>query len=141
VPHGVRLLPQPPETVMAVALNHTIVRVRDKEKSARYLTRLLGLPAPVTFGHFLVVELSNGVSLDFMDTQEPVASQHYAFLISEPEFDQIYGRIRADGLRYWADPGRVREGQINRRDGGRGLYFEDPDGHLLEILTQPYGKR
>ena len=124
---------------MAVQLNHTIIRVHDKEKSARFLTDLLGLPAAASFGHFLVVELANGVSLDFMETQEPVASQHYAFLITESEFDEIYGRIRTRSLRYWADPGQTRAGQINHRDGGRGLYFEDPDGHLLEILTRPYG--
>ena len=124
---------------MAIQLNHTIVRVRDKSVSARFLPELPGLPAAVPFGHFLVVELANGVSLDFMDVQGAIASQHYAFLISEPEFDEAYDRVRERQLTYWADPGQVREGRINRRDGGRGLYFEDPDGHLLEILTRPYG--
>ena len=126
---------------MAVQLNHTIVRVREKGKSARFLAELLDLPAAVPFGHFLVIELANGVSLDFMDVQEPVASQHYAFLITEAEFDAVHARIRDRSLTYWADPGRSREGEINRRDGGRGLYFEDPDGHLLEVLTRPYGSR
>jgi catechol 2,3-dioxygenase-like lactoylglutathione lyase family enzyme len=87
----------------------------------------------------LVVELGNNVSLDFHDTDDEIASQHYAFLISEGEFDEVFGRIRSRGLDYWADPGQSKAGQINRHDGGRGLYFEDPDGHLLEVITRPYG--
>jgi catechol 2,3-dioxygenase-like lactoylglutathione lyase family enzyme len=79
------------------------------------------------------------VSLDFHDTDEDVAAQHYAFLIDEDDFDAIFARIRERGLDYWADPGRTRRGQVNRNDGGRGLYFLDPDGHLLEIITRPYG--
>lgn len=124
---------------MAVQLNHTIVWCRDQKKSARFLAGLLGLPAPTRFGPFMVVEMSNGVSLDFYQVDEEIRRQHYAFLISEPEFDQVFGRIRDRKLRHWADPGQEREGEINRNDGGRGVYFEDPDGHLLEIITRPYG--
>jgi catechol 2,3-dioxygenase-like lactoylglutathione lyase family enzyme len=124
---------------MTVQLNHTIVRSRDKRKSAAFLTEMLGLAKPTRFGPFLVVEMGNGVSLDFHDTDDEIASQHYAFLISEAEFDEVLGRIRARGLDYWADPGQSQAGQINRHDGGRGLYFEDPDGHLLEVITRPYG--
>ena len=124
---------------MSVQLNHTIVWSRDKRKSARFLTELLGLPAPGRFGPFLVVELSNGVSLDFHDADGEIASQHLAFLIGEDEFDQVLGRIRERGIEYWADPGQRKAGRINRNDGGRGLYFEDPDGHLLEVITRPYG--
>jgi catechol 2,3-dioxygenase-like lactoylglutathione lyase family enzyme len=135
-----RVLPgRPEENTMAVQLNHTIVRVRDKEASARFLTEILGLPPAVPFGHFLVVEAANHVSLDYMQTDAEVAPQHYAFLISEQEFDEIYARIRERGIEYWADPGRTQAQQINRRDAGRGLYFEDPDGHLLEVITRPYG--
>lgn len=124
---------------MSVQLNHTIVSCRDQRGSATFLTDILGLPAPKSFGPFLVVELSNGVSLDFLETRGEIASQHYAFLIGEDDFEPIFGRIRERGLEYWADPGQHQPGQINHRDGGRGVYFEDPDGHLLEILTRPYG--
>ena len=81
----------------------------------------------------------NDVSLDFAESSGPIAAQHYAFLVGDEEFDAAFGRIRDQGLTYWADPGRRHRGVINHRDGGRGLYFEDPDGHLLEILTRPYG--
>jgi len=123
---------------MAIELNHTIVASRDKKSSATFLTDLLGLPAASEFGPFLVVQVSNGVSLDFMDTDE-VHPQHYAFLISENEFDEVFGRVREQQLTYWADPGHQQEGEINTRDGGRGVYFDSPDGHYLEILTRPYG--
>ena len=124
---------------MAVELNHTIVAARDKRAAATFLTDLLGLPAPTSFGPFLVVPLSNGVSLDFMDTSEEIRPQHYAFLVSEAEFDAIFGRIRSRNLPYWADPRHHQPGEINTRDGGRGVYFDDPDGHVLELLTRPYG--
>jgi catechol 2,3-dioxygenase-like lactoylglutathione lyase family enzyme len=124
---------------MAVQLNHTIVAAHDSQASAAFLTEILGLPAPTRFGPFMMVEVANGVTLDFMDTDREVTPQHYAFLISEPEFDEIFGRIRERDLPYWADPGRTQPGAINRRDGGRGVYFEDPNGHFLEILTRPYG--
>jgi catechol 2,3-dioxygenase-like lactoylglutathione lyase family enzyme len=125
---------------MTVQLNHTIVWCRDQQVSANFLSEILGLPAPTRFGPFLVVETGNGVSLDFDDVVDrEITSQHYAFLISEEEFDQIFGRIRERGLEHWADPGLRRAGQINHNDGGRGVYFKDPDGHLLEIITRPYG--
>lgn len=122
---------------MPVELNHTIVYCRDKHASARFLTEVLGLPAPTTFGPFAVVEVANGVSLDFLEGD--VHAQHYAFLVSEAEFDQIFQRLVGRGLPYWADPGQEEAQQINTRDGGRGVYWEDPDGHILEILTVPYG--
>jgi catechol 2,3-dioxygenase-like lactoylglutathione lyase family enzyme len=124
---------------MAVQLNHTIVRSRNKEASARFLTEILGLPEATRFGPFLVVELDNGVSLDFYETDGEIASQHYAFLVTETEFEESFARLRARDLDYWADPGQTRRGQINHRDGGRGVYFEDPNGHLLELITRPYG--
>ena len=121
-------------------LNHTIVSARDKEASAAYLTETLGLAPAKAWGPFMVVELGNGVSLDFRDVAEgEITRQHYAFLVSEDEFDQIFGRIQANGQEYWAGPGQHEPGQINRRDGGRGVYFKDPDRHSLEILTRPYG--
>jgi catechol 2,3-dioxygenase-like lactoylglutathione lyase family enzyme len=127
------------ENVMAVQLNHTIVISRNKEVSARFLTEILGLPEPTRFGPFLVVEMRNGVSLDFYETDGEIASQHYAFLITEEEFDEIFARIRERDIVYWADPGRCRPNEINHNDGGRGVYFEDPNGHFLEIITRPYG--
>ncbi|HEX5535093.1 MAG TPA: VOC family protein [Actinomycetales bacterium] len=124
---------------MPVHLNHTIVRSRDKRESATFLTELLGLPAPVPFARFLVVQADNDVSLDFADADEPITPQHYAFLVGEAEFDSIFARIQERRLQYWADPGRTRAGQINTNDGGRGVYWQDPSGHLLEIITRPYG--
>jgi catechol 2,3-dioxygenase-like lactoylglutathione lyase family enzyme len=124
---------------MPVHLNHTIVTARDKHESARFLSEILGVAEPVPYGPFLVVQVDNDVSLDFADDHGPVHPQHYAFLVSDAEFDQIFGRIRERGLSYWADPGRRREGEINTNDGGRGVYWEDPNGHFLEIITRPYG--
>lgn len=123
---------------MSVELNHTIVWCRDKERSSSFLVNLLGLPQPTPFGSMLVVNLSNGVSLDYYEQDGKIASQHYAFLISEEEFDQVFARIREKGLDYWADPGREKLGEIYRHFGGRGVYFEDPDGHFLEVMTRPY---
>ena len=124
---------------MPVELNHTIIKAHDKGASARFLTEILGLPESSPFGPFQVVTTANGVHLDFYEIDGEIISQHYAFLITENEFDEIFARIRERRLDYWADPYRSRPGEINRRDGGRGLYFEDPNGHLLEILTRPYG--
>jgi catechol 2,3-dioxygenase-like lactoylglutathione lyase family enzyme len=125
---------------MAIQLNHTIVHTRDPQASARALTELLGRAEPFRFGPFFCVELDNGVTLDFLAQEEgTVRSQHYAFLVGEAEFEQIYRRIRERGLEHWADPGRRHSGQINHHDGGRGVYWADADGHLLEIITRPYG--
>jgi catechol 2,3-dioxygenase-like lactoylglutathione lyase family enzyme len=124
---------------MPVQLNHTIVSAHDKQESATFLATMLGVAAPEPFGPFMVVDVDNDVSLDFIDASGPVTPQHYAFLVSESEFDEIFGRIRERGLTYWADPGRRHEGEINTNDGGRGVYWEDPNGHFLEIITRPYG--
>jgi catechol 2,3-dioxygenase-like lactoylglutathione lyase family enzyme len=124
---------------MSVELNHTIVACHDQQKSAVFLAEILGLPAPTRFGHFLVVATDNGVSLDFSQTDGDVTAQHYAFLIGEEDFDAAFGRITDRGIQHWADPGKRRPGEINHNDGGRGVYFADPDGHLMEIITRPYG--
>ncbi|MGE0667536.1 MAG: VOC family protein [Sphingomonadales bacterium] len=124
---------------MSIDLNHTIIWCSDQRRSAGFLTEMLGLPAPRQLYHFLVVETGNGVSLDFAEKEGKVSPQHYAFLVSEAEFDGVYGRIVDKGLDHWADPARTRPGEINRNDGGRGVYFLDPDGHVLEALTRPYG--
>jgi len=124
---------------MPVQLNHTIVWCRDTRVSAGFLAELLGLPEPVAWGPFMIVDMANGVSLDYHQVDGEIASQHYAFLVSEDEFDTIFGRIVERGMEHWADPAKRDAGAINRDDGGRGVYFEDPDGHFLEIITRPYG--
>jgi len=124
---------------MAVELNHTIVWCRDQQVSATFLSAMLALPEPIRFGPFLEVEVANHVILAYHETDGDIASQHYAFLISEEEFDEVFGRIEERGLDHWADPGQRRPGTINHDDGGRGVYFSDPDDHLLEVITRPYG--
>jgi catechol 2,3-dioxygenase-like lactoylglutathione lyase family enzyme len=125
---------------MTIKLNHTIVHSLDPGASAAFLTSLFGLPPASRFGPFHVVEVGNEVSLDFLSADGmEIQMQHYAFLVSDEEFDRIFGRIRERSIRYWADPGQKQEGEINRHFGGRGVYFEDPSGHLLEIITRPYG--
>ena len=127
---------------MTIKLNHTIVHSRDQRAAAEFFAGVFGLPKPVPFGPFLGVQVGNEVTLDFLDADGmEIQMQHYAFLVSEQEFDQIFGRIKQRGLKYWADPGRTQEGEINHHFGGRGVYFQDPSGHLLEIITQPYGSK
>lgn len=125
---------------MSIELNHTIVSARDRDASATFLADLLGLAAPKPFGPFMVVELANDVNLDFAAADGEITPQHYAFLVSEAEFDEVVGRIQDRALPYWADPAGRRPGEINHHDGGRGVYFPDPNGHVLEIITRPYGR-
>lgn len=124
---------------MAAQLNHTIVWCRDKHRSSAFMAEMLSLPAPQPFHHFLVIPLANDVSIDFMEKDGPIAPQHYAFLVGDEEFDTGMRLIAEKGLAFWADPARSKPGEINRHWGGRGVYFEDPDGHLLELITKPYG--
>ena len=124
---------------MAIQFNHTIVWSSNQSAAAKFLAEMLGRPMPTRFGHFDVVELDNGVSLDFADAEGAIRPHHYAFLISEAEFDAVLGRIKDRGLGYWADPRGSRPGEINHNDGGRGVYFRDPDGHYLEVITRSYG--
>lgn len=126
---------------MAISFNHTIVAAKDRRQSADYFTDVFGLPPAKEFGPFLAVTINHGVSLDFAQAaaEQDIAPQHYAFLVSEAEFDEIYGRIRERGQQHWADPRGERSGEVNHHDGGRGVYFQDPAGHYLEIITRPYG--
>lgn len=123
---------------MSVDLNHTIIPARDKWASAKFLADILDLEAGPQWGHFVPVKTGNGVTLDFSDA-EGFRPQHYAFLVSEAEFDAALGRIRAQGVKHYANFRRERPGEINHLYGGRGVYFDDPDGHLMELITQPYG--
>jgi Lactoylglutathione lyase and related lyases len=126
---------------MAAQLNHTIVWCHDQERSATFLTEILGLPPPRRFMGFLVVDLANDVSVDYLpaESDERIALQHLAFLVSEEEFDGALARVRERTAEIWADPAKRQPGRINRHFGGRGVYFEDPNGHLFEIITTPYG--
>lgn len=124
---------------MAAQLDHTIVWCSDQKSASAFFAEMLGLPEPGMFSHFDVVEMANGVSLDFADKEGAIAPQHYAFLVSEEEFDAGMAKIVEKGLQFWADPARHLPGEINRHWGGRGVYFEGPDGHFLELITKPYG--
>ena len=137
--HGIGRL----STVCAVAvqLNHTVVGAVDASASARWLAEMLGLPAPQPAGHFWQVSTANDVGLDFasMPSGATVVPQHYAFLISEHEFDLVHARLLEGGHDTWADPRQQHPGEINHHHGGRGMYFLSNDGHYLEVLTRPYG--
>ncbi len=123
---------------MTVELDHTIVPARDKAKSAAFLAEVLGLPAPQPMGPFVMVTLGHGLSFDFADTTEDdVRPVHFAFRVDEARFDAAFERIRALDLPYWADPHQTRPGELGRRGSGRAFYFHDPDGHYLELISQP----
>lgn len=124
---------------MAIKLNHTIVHAHDHRASAAFYSEIFGLAPAKPFGPFLDIEVANEVTLAILETNEEIQVQHYAFLVTEQEFDEVFGRIEARKLSYWADPACRRAGEINHNDGGRGVYFPDPSGNLLEIITRPYG--
>jgi catechol 2,3-dioxygenase-like lactoylglutathione lyase family enzyme len=121
---------------MAVHLDHTIVNSTDAGTSATFLAEMLGLPAPKPDGPFMAVQSDNGVAFDFATTDRPIVPQHYAFLVDDDTWDAGFARVVARGLPYWADPSRHRPGEISHSGGGRRIYFEDPDGHFLEIFTR-----
>ncbi|MBY8861662.1 VOC family protein [Nocardia sp. CA2R105] len=127
---------------MSIHFNHTIVACHDAAASARFWADMLGLEIGKQYGPFLPVTVDNGVTFDFaLDSPAvgEIPTMHYAFLVSEEDFDAGFARIQERGLRYWADPHAQHEGEINHNDGGRGVYFRDPNGHALEFLTVPYG--
>jgi hypothetical protein len=125
---------------LSVELNHTIVHARDNRESAEFLSELLGLEIAGEWGPFVAVSLGNGVTLDFAAVPEDrITPQHYAFLVSEEVFDAAYAKIVERGMAHWADPHRKQPGAINHNDGGRGVYFLDPVGHAMELITVPYG--
>ncbi|MFE2557178.1 VOC family protein [Streptomyces sp. NBC_00090] len=125
----------------AVQLNHTIVRSYDRSLSAHFLADILGLEVGAPLGPFLPVDLSNGVTLDYYESKdEPIQQQHYAFLVPEESFDAMIERLEAAGVTYFADPAHTEPGKVNGHFGGRGAYFDDPDGHNMEIMTTPYAR-
>ncbi|WP_315790727.1 VOC family protein [Fischerella sp. JS2] len=121
---------------MTITLNHTIVPARDKEAAARFFAQIFGLKVEPSVGHFAAVRVNDTLTLDF-DDREEFESHHYAFHVSDEEFDAIFARIKKAGLEYSSDPMHRNKNQINHRNGGRGFYFYDPDGHNLELLTRP----
>jgi len=124
---------------MSVELNHTIVHAKDAARSARFLAEILGVPVRPRWGPFVPVVVDHGMTLDYMQDTGPFTIQHYAFLVSDDLFDAAFARITDAGLSIWADPHQQHPGEINRHDGGKGVYFEDPDGHVMELITVPYG--
>ncbi|MBL1100298.1 VOC family protein [Streptomyces coffeae] len=123
----------------AVQLNHTAVFARNRQRSAEFIATILGLEVGAPFGPFLPIDLGNGVTLDYYEkSDEPVQSQHYAFLVPDEQFDDMIARLEAAGTTYYADPSHTEPGRINTLFGGRGAYFDDPDGHNMEIMTRPY---
>ncbi|MER5888923.1 VOC family protein [Streptomyces sp. NPDC001941] len=130
---------------MPVDLNHTFVYAHDPKASAAFLGEILGLDVAPPFGPFIPLPTSNGVTLDYVEPghvdgeHERIRTQHYAFIVSEDEFTEIFGRVQGRGIEYFADPQLQRAGEINRNDGGRGVYFADPNGHVMEVITRPYG--
>jgi catechol 2,3-dioxygenase-like lactoylglutathione lyase family enzyme len=121
---------------MPIVLNHTIVPSRDKDGSARFFARIMGLSSPGAMGHFAQVHVNDDLSFDW-DTSDGFDSHHYAFVVTDQEFDEIFGRLKGENVLYGSGPNAPANGEINTRRGGRGLYFADPDGHLMEIMTTP----
>ncbi|MBV9787458.1 MAG: VOC family protein [Chloroflexi bacterium] len=124
---------------MSIQFNHVLIFARDKHESAHFLTSLLDLPDPTPTGFFLAVELENAVTLHYGEPGVDFLSQHYAFLVSDDVFDAAFARMRERGMDFWADPRMQLASQINTNHGGRGVYFLDPSGHGLELITRPYG--
>jgi len=127
------------EVPISIEFNHLMIFAKDKQKSADFLTGILGLPEPKPAGFFLSINFKNNVTFQYAETNVDFIMQHYAFLVTENEFDEILLRIKESGLEYWADPRKQKPNEYNYNHGGRGLYFLDPSGHGMEIITRPYG--
>jgi catechol 2,3-dioxygenase-like lactoylglutathione lyase family enzyme len=123
---------------MPVTFNHTIIASKDRTASVRFFRDLLELPEAPSWGPFLNIQLSDGVLLQFAEPPVEIQMQHYAFLVDDDLFDRAYARLRAQGIEHWADPQMKRPNETNTEHGGRGVYFKDPSGHAIEIITRPY---
>jgi catechol 2,3-dioxygenase-like lactoylglutathione lyase family enzyme len=121
---------------MAITLNHTIVPARDKEAAAKFFARIFGLEFDGESGHFVPVRVNDTLTLLF-DEEPSFESHHYAFHVDDADFDAILGRVRQAGLAYGSAPWSLDDGKLNDWNGGRGVYFQDPDGHVLELMTMP----
>ncbi len=132
---------------MSIQLNHLIVPSKDKWASARFLANVLGITAGPAWGPFVSLQVDNGATLDYVEAghmgadPDAIQTQHYAFLVGDPEFDRGLARLREAGIPIYAGPGHAQPGTINHLYGGRGVYFDDPDGHVLELITAPYGEQ
>jgi catechol 2,3-dioxygenase-like lactoylglutathione lyase family enzyme len=126
---------------MPVDLNHTIIHATDPRASAALLAAVLDVPVLPDWGPFVRVQTDNGVTLDYARDASPFTEQHCAFLVDDEAFDAAHHRLLDRSVPLWADPWRRRPGAINHLYGGRGVYFDDPDGHLMELITAPYGAR
>ncbi|MGW9436690.1 VOC family protein [Streptomyces sp. NPDC055607] len=123
---------------MSVTFNHTIVAAKDRHESARFFRELLELPEAPSWGPFVNVRLPDGVLIQFAEPPVEIQMQHYAFLVDEELFERAYGRLCEQGVEHWADPQMRRPGETNTEHGGRGVYFKDPAGHAMELITRPY---
>ncbi|MEV0280524.1 VOC family protein [Streptomyces sp. NPDC050610] len=123
---------------MTVTFNHTIIAAKDRDDSARFFRELLELAEAPSWGPFTNIQLSDGVLLQFAEPPVEIQMQHYAFLVDDELFDRAYRRLGERGIEYWADPRMRRSGEINNEHGGRGVYFKDPAGHAIELITRPY---
>jgi catechol 2,3-dioxygenase-like lactoylglutathione lyase family enzyme len=124
---------------MTIELNHIIVPAKDAKASAEFLAEILGLKVAPRWGHFFPVKTQNGVTLDFAEDKD-FKPQHCAFLVSEAEFDAALARLKKAGAAFYPNYRREQRGEINHLYGGRGVYFDDPSGHLFELITRPYGE-
>jgi len=122
---------------MTITLNHTIVPARDKEAAARFFSEIFGLRFESSGGHFVPVRVNDTLTLDFADAKGTIASQHYAFHVSDAEFDAALQRVKDAGLAFGRGPWSLEDGQLNNRNGGRGFYYKDHDGHVIELMTVP----
>ncbi|MEU7039559.1 VOC family protein [Streptomyces varsoviensis] len=123
---------------MTATFNHTIIAAANRDESARFFRELLELAEAPSWGPFTNVQLSDGVLLQFAEPPVEIQMQHYAFLVDDELFDRAYGRLCDRGITHWADPRMRRAGEINHEHGGRGVYFKDPAGHAIELITRPY---
>ncbi|MEU9995693.1 VOC family protein [Streptomyces sp. NPDC048370] len=125
---------------MAVSFNHTIIAAKDRNESALFFRELLELPEAPSWGPFVNIQLADGVLLQFAEppVEMQIQMQHYAFLVDDELFDRAYQRLCDGSVEHWADPQMRLPGEINHGHGGRGVYFKDPAGHAIELLTRPY---
>lgn len=122
---------------MEITLNHTIVPSNDNVESAKFYSRIFGFEFVKEWGHFAVVKVNQTLTLDFL-TKDTFSTLHYAFKVNDQQFDEILQRIKSENVSFGSGPSSVSDGNINNDHGGRGIYFPDPNGHILEIITRDY---